>query len=137
MGSSDKERFGGTALATGISFIAIFISLACLVHVFFLTPPYSQCSCPQNGKPENSRNETAEVERKAIKAEEKSTIKTRSDADKPEVEQTTERKKVRLRRQTQQNNRNNGQANGNTAFGGYLHNAILRLQQQMIIVQGR
>ena len=127
-----KERFGGTALATGISVIAILISLVCLVYVFFLAPPQPQCNCPQNGELVNSKNGTMQKEDKMLFAEEKTSTKTRSDAGKT-VGQTTEGRKVRLRRQ----NRNNVQVSGNTAFGGYLHNAILRLQQQMIAVQGR
>lgn len=127
-----KERFGGTALATGISVIAILISLVCLVYVFFLAPPQPQCNCPQNGELVNSKNGTMQKEDKMLFAEEKTSTKTRSDASKT-VGQATEGRKVRLRRQ----NRNNVQVSGNTAFGGYLHNAILRLQQQMIAVQGR
>ncbi len=135
MAGSEKEGFSGVAFATGISFIAIFVSVACLVHVFFLSSPYAQCSCPQNGKPEEGRNRTADMARVTIKAatEEKTIVKTRKD-DSRTVEQTAEERKVRKRRQSTQTQ---GQNNGNTAFGGYLHNAILRLQQQMIVVEGR
>ena len=136
MAGSDKERFGGAALATGISFIAISISIACLVHVFFLASPNAQCSCPQNGKPDESQNTTAEIaKRKTIQAatKEKIRIKMREDAD-TTLGQTIGERNVRKRRQSS----NQGQqVNGNTAFGGYLHNAILRLQQQMITVEGR
>lgn len=134
MAGSDKKRFSEVAFATGISLIAIFVSVACLVHVFFLSSPYAQCSCPQNGKPDELRNRTADMARVTIKAatEEKTIVRTRKDASRT-VEQTAKEQKVRERRQAQ----TQGQTNGNTAFGGYLHNAILRLQQQMIVVQGR
>lgn len=69
-------------------------------------------------------------------APEKKTItKTRKDVSKT-VEQTAKEARVRKRRQTTQTAQGQDN-NGNTAFGGYLHNAILRLQQQMIVVQGR
>ena len=70
-------------------------------------------------------------------APEKKTItETRKDVSKT-VEQTAKEVKVRKRRQTSQTAQGQANSNGNTAFGGYLHNAILRLQQQMIVVQGR
>ena len=135
MAGSEKEGFSGVAFAMGVSFIAIFVSVACLVHVFFLSPPYGQCSCPQYGKPDELRNRTAEIATVLTKpvTEETAILKTRNDAGKT-VEQTAEERKVRKRRQSTQTQR---QVNGNTAFGGYLHNAILRLQQQMIVVEGR
>ena len=68
--------------------------------------------------------------------EKKTIVKTRKDVSKT-VEQTAEEVKVRKRRQSTQTQQVNSNNNGNTAFGGYLHNAILRLQQQMIVVQGR
>ena len=138
MGSSSKEGYGCAAFATAISFIAIFISTACLVQVFFLPPPCAQCSCPGDGRTGELRNRTAEMARVTIKAapEKKTITKTRKDASKT-AEQTV--KEVRVRKRRQQTQTAQGQANsdGNTAFGGYLHNAILRLQQQMIVVQGR
>lgn len=137
MGSSGKEGFGCAVFATAIGFIAIFISTACLVQVFFLPPPCAQCSCPEDGRPDEVRNRTAEMARMTIKAapEKKTIMKTRKDVSKT-VEQTAEEVKVRKRRQSTQTRQVNSN-NGNTAFGGYLHNAILRLQQQMIVVQGR
>lgn len=135
MGNSSKEGFGCAAFATAISFTAIFISTACLVQVFFLPPPCTQCSCPEERRTDELRNRTAEMAKIAIKAapEKKTITKTRNDVSKT-VEQTAKEVRVRKRRQTTQTAQVN---NGNTAFGGYLHNAILRLQQQMIVVQGR
>ena len=69
-------------------------------------------------------------------AEKKTITKMRKDVSKT-VEQTTKEGRVRKRRQTTQAAQEQANNNGNTAFGGYLHNAILRLQQQMIVVQGR
>lgn len=137
MGSSTKEGYGCAVFATAISFIAIFISTACLVQVFFLPPPCAQCSCPEDGRTDELRNRTAEMARITIKAapEKKIITKTRKDVSKT-VEQTAKEARVRKRRQTTQTAQGQDN-NGNTAFGGYLHNAILRLQQQMIVVQGR
>lgn len=137
MGSSTKEGYGCAVFATAISFIAIFISTACLVQVFFLPPPCAQCSCPEDGRTDELRNRTAEMARITIKAapEKKTITKTRKDVSKT-VEQTAKEVRVRKRRQTTQTAQGQDN-NGNTAFGGYLHNAILRLQQQMIVVQGR
>ena len=135
MGSSSKEGYGCAVFATAISFIAIFISTACLVQVFFFPPPCAQCSCPEDGRTDELRNRTAEITIKA--APEKKTItKTRKDESKT-VEQTAKEARMRKRRQTAQTAQGQVNNNGNTAFGGYLHNAILRLQQQMIVVQGR
>lgn len=137
MAGSEKAGFNWAAFATGVSLIAISVSVACLVHVFFLASPNAtQCSCPQNGKPDELRNRTAEEARVTIKAatEEIGDTKTREDAGRT-VEQTTVERKVRKRRQS--STQTQTQVNGNTAFGGYLHNAILRLQQQMIVVEGR
>lgn len=135
MGNSSKEGFGCAAFATAISFTAIFISTACLVQVFFLPPPCVQCSCPEERRTDELRNRTAEMAKIAIKAapEKKTITKMRNDVSKT-VEQTAKEVRVRKRRQTTQTAQ---VSNGNTAFGGYLHNAILRLQQQMIVVQGR
>lgn len=49
------------------------------------------------------------------------------------VKQRAEAIRSRKRRQTQTQT----QITGDTAFGGYLHNAILRLQQQVIVLEGR
>ena len=138
MGSSSKEGYGCAAFATAISFIAIFISTACLVQVFFLPPPCAQCSYPGDGRTGELRNQTAEMARVTIKAatEKKTITKTRKDASKT-AEQTVKEARVRKRRQTTQIAQGQANNDGNTAFGGYLHNAILRLQQQMIVVQGR
>ena len=138
MGSLSKDGYGCSVFATAISFIAIFISTACLVQVFFLPPPCSQCSCLEDGRTDELRNRTAEMSRITIKAasEEKTITKTRKDLSKT-VEQTAKEGRVRKRRQTTQAAQEQANNNGNTAFGGYLHNAILRLQQQMIVVQGR
>lgn len=138
MGSSSKEGYGCAVFATAISFVAIFISTACLVQVFFLPPPCAQCSCPEDGRTDELRNRTTEMERVTINAapEKKTITKTRRDVSKT-VEQTAKEARVRKRRQTSQTTQGQANNNGNTAFGGYLHNAILRLQQQMIVVQGR
>lgn len=138
MGSSSKEGYGCAVLATAISFIAIIISTACLVQVFFLPPPCAQCSCPEYGRTDELCNRTAEMARVTIKAApaKKTITKTRKDVSKT-AEQTAKEARVRKRRQTTQTTQRQVGNNGNTAFGGYLHNAILRLQQQMIVVEGR
>ena len=139
MAGSDKDRgtFGGVALA--LSFTAISISIVCLLQVFFLSGPNAQCSCPRNARehphsiPQDLRNATGKVKRARGPPKDIAAKKTRKETSKI-VKQPLEEKHARKRRATQNKAT---QTNTNTAWGGYLHNAILRLQQQMIVVEGR
>ncbi|CAH3015203.1 unnamed protein product [Porites evermanni] len=139
MAGSDKDRgtFGGVALA--LSFTAISISIVCLLQVFFLSGPNAQCSCPRNAReqphsiPQDLRNATGKVKRARGPPKDIAAKKTRKETSKT-VKQPLEEKHARKRRATQNKAT---QTNTNTAWGGYLHNAILRLQQQMIVVEGR
>lgn len=137
MASSDKAKggFTGVAFAIVISFIAICVSMACIVHVFFLSAPYTQCSCPHNevrATPELLRDGKGKAKEARGPPKDNADTVIGEDAVK-RVKQPGEERRVRKRRATQ----NKAQTNGDTTFGGYLHNAILRLQQQMIVVEGR
>ena len=136
MAGSDKEKGGisTVAFALVISFIAICVSIACLLYIFFFYAPYAQCSCPQAEQPHHATPEilnngtgTAEEARGPPRNNE-----VRNGEDN-RVEKPAEERRSRKRRQTQTQT----QTNSNTAFGGYLHNAILRLQQQVIVLEGR
>lgn len=139
MAGSDKDRgtFGGVTLA--LSFTAISISIVCLLQVFFLSGQHTQCSCPRNAHeeshmiPQDLRNETGKVKRARGPPKDIAAKKTRKETSKT-VKQPLEEKHARKRRATQNKAT---QTNTNTAWGGYLHNAILRLQQQMIVLEGR
>lgn len=135
MAGPDKDKGGlsTVAFALVISFIAICVSIACLLYIFFLSAPYAQCSCPQKEQPHstpeilNNGTGTAKEARGPPRNN-----GVRDDQDE-RVEKPAEERRSRKRRQTQTQT----QTNSNTAFGGYLHNAILRLQQQVIVLEGR
>ena len=138
MADSQKDKGGlsGVAFAIVISFIAICVSIACLLHIFFLSAQYTRCSCPQNEQPratqELLRNETGITKTARGPPKDYDDKKTRKDKGK-RLQQPVEERRARKRRATTSQT----QSNGNTAFGGYLHNAILRLQQQVIVLEGR
>lgn len=134
MTSSAKDKGGlHGVFSLGISVIAVCVSIVCLLQIHVFSSPSTRCSCQQNEQlrmiPQMTKNDSVQ--------EKKARGPTKDKADRKVVDKSVERpaegQRSRKRRQTQTNSQNNA----NTAFGGYLHNAILRLQQQVIVLQGR
>lgn len=132
--AKDKgELKGVSGLSLGISVTAVCISIACLLQIFVFSSPLNQCSCPQIEQPRAipEKPNNGSVTGKTARGPPKD--KTDNEVFDKSIERPAEKQHPRTRRQTQSKT----QSNTNTALGGYLHNAILRLQQQVVALEIR
>ena len=135
MSGSGKDGLRASSFAVGISLLSVAISLACLVaQVYFFAPWKCSCQAPKTDQIQSQLevNATKIPSSAGANAAQKAFATTREGADDDDW-QSIKKRKTRFRRQIQ----NQAQGGSGAVLGGYLHNALLRLQQQMIIVEGR